>query len=196
MIRITAEGRSGELLQPYGYVQTRSLASVPILSLTRWLRAINAERYMDAGRRHLDIGCGDGYFLMRSNYRERYGLDKLLGDEVTDSVDFPDDYFDLVTMLAVIEHVRQPRRLVDEVARLLEPGGKLIMTTPKPAADWFVNLYVRGIEEEHETHFDLDSMTALCRPRFDLVGHHTFIFGLNQGFCFRKRREPCDAAGN
>ena len=53
---------------------------------------------MGKGERHLDIGCGDGHFLRRSKCRERVGLVLLLGDDIGDHLDFPDDYFDHVSI--------------------------------------------------------------------------------------------------
>ena len=85
-------------------------------------RAVNIERYMGEGERHLDIGCGDGYFLRRSKCPERIGLDRLLCDDIDDHLDFLDHHFDYVTMLAVIEHIEEPRRLLAEIARVLSPA--------------------------------------------------------------------------
>lgn len=141
-----------------------------------------------AGGRHLDIGCGDGYFLFRSKCRERIGLDKLLGDDVTDTLEFPDNHFDFVTMLAVIEHVADPQALLAEVSRVLRPGGRLIMTTPKRAADALIRLYFDDVDEQHEDYFDLDGITRMAAPRFDLTGHHTFLLGLNQAFCLTAKK--------
>jgi SAM-dependent methyltransferase len=182
MIIINEHGIEGAALEPYGYIGKKRPLSRLLLPLTRWLRAVNAERYMGAGDRHLDIGCGDGYFLLRSKCRERIGLDKLLGDDVTDALAFPDNHFDYVTMLAVIEHVADPRGLLAEVARVLKPGGRMIMTTPKQAADALIRLYVDDVDEQHEDYFDLDSITRMAAPLFDVAGHHTFLLGLNQVF--------------
>jgi ubiquinone/menaquinone biosynthesis C-methylase UbiE len=147
------------------------------------MRAINSERYMGAGERHLDIGCGDGYFLFRSKCRERIGLDKLLGDDIAQGLDFPDSHFDYVTMLAVIEHLPDPGDLLGEIARVLKPDGRLVFTTPKHAAEALIRLYVRDIDEQHETYFDLDAVRRLAAPNFDVTGYHTFLLGLNQVFC-------------
>ncbi len=185
MIVITETGVTGAPLEPFGYIRDKGVFSRRLLALTRWLRAVNAERYMGAGQRHLDIGCGDGYFLRRSKCRERIGLDKLLGDEVSDKLDFPDHHFDYVTMLAVIEHVVEPRPLLAEIARVLRPGGRLVLTTPKRAAEALISLYVKDIEEQHETYFDLAAIRDLAGDRFEVVGHHTFILGLNQAFCLQ-----------
>jgi len=189
MIVITEKGVTGTLLQPFGYVREKRFGARLVLRLTRWLRAVNIERYMDHGERHLDIGCGDGYFLMRSKYRERIRLDRLLGDDIDDHLDFPDDHFDYVTMLAVIEHIEEPRRLLAEIAWLLRPGGQLVLTTPKNAAESLIHLYVRDVDEQHAMYFDLAGMRGVAADLFDVVGYHTFSFGLNQAFCLEVRKE-------
>ena len=157
------------------------------MPLTRFLRSINAEKYIINSERLLDIGCGDGYFIKRSKSRERYGLDKLLGDEVKETLNFPDEYFDYITMLAVIEHIEAPEKLLEEIYRVLRPGGKLVFTTPKKQAEFILRLYARDIEGEHESYFDLVRVNNLAADMFDVVGYHTFIFGLNQVFCLKKK---------
>jgi SAM-dependent methyltransferase len=93
----------------------------------------------------LDVGCGAGDFLavMRDlgwkargvetdpqatrRGRER-GLDIHEGDLA--SASFPDRRFDAVTMAHVIEHVHDAPRLLAECARILKPGGTLVILTP------------------------------------------------------------------
>jgi len=101
--------------------------------------------------RILDIGCGAyPYFLLNTRFSEKYGLDKLvLGNyskhfqnqkiilincdiEKKDTLPFDSEFFDVVTMLAVIEHI-EPKRLLKilrEVHRILKRGGIYILTTP------------------------------------------------------------------
>ncbi len=43
---------------------------------------------------------------------------------------WPDGSFDAVVSLQVIEHLQRPREFVSEVARVLRPGGRLILSTP------------------------------------------------------------------
>ncbi len=43
---------------------------------------------------------------------------------------FPDACFDLLTSVDVIEHVGQPERMMEEVARVLAPGGIALITFP------------------------------------------------------------------
>jgi SAM-dependent methyltransferase len=46
---------------------------------------------------------------------------------------FADGSFDLVLLVEVIEHVRNPRRLGREIMRVLRPGGRCFVTTPARA---------------------------------------------------------------
>jgi SAM-dependent methyltransferase len=43
---------------------------------------------------------------------------------------FPDGEFDSVAVVDMIEHVADDRRFVDEVARIMRPGGRLVVNTP------------------------------------------------------------------
>ena len=191
MMKMAKNGQFGKNLESLAYIKRRGLVGRIILPITRYLRAKNAEKYMKPAERHLDIGCGDGYFLRRSKCKERFGLDKLLGDEVTDRLDFPDSYFDYVTMLAVIEHVSCPEDIFKEVSRVLKTGGRFIITTPRKTADSLIKIYAKDIDQEHESYFDYDRMAKLAGTMFEIVAYRRFIFGLNQVFCLEKA-ESCE----
>lgn len=186
MIVIKDKDETGVALPPLEYISHRGLLSRMILPVTRELRARNAMRYIAPGQRLLDIGCGDGYFLRRAPFEECYGLDKRLGDDISDGLPFETDFFDAVTMLAVIEHIADVESLLAETFRVLKPGGQLVLTTPKKAADVLIRIYVRDLDEEHDTYFDRETITRLTTGRFEITGYHTFILGLNQAFCLRK----------
>jgi 2-polyprenyl-3-methyl-5-hydroxy-6-metoxy-1,4-benzoquinol methylase len=187
MIVINEKGIKGAELGDLGYIKRRIGIGRIILPVTRFLRAINAEKYINKGERLLDIGCGDGYFIKRSKCKERYGLDKLLGDEVTTKLDFPEAFFDYVTMLAVVEHIEEPLSLFREISRVLKPKGRFVFTTPKKQAEFFLRLYAKDIDEEHESYFDQKRVRRLAENMFEVVGYHTFIFGLNQAYCLQKK---------
>lgn len=98
--------------------------------------------------RWLDVGCGAGALLraaqahgwaasgteVASRPVERLaaaGFDARLGE--LEAVGFEEDAFDVVTLIEVVEHVPDPGRLLDEVARVLRPGGVAYLTTPNGA---------------------------------------------------------------
>jgi SAM-dependent methyltransferase len=49
----------------------------------------------------------------------------MIGDRV--SLNFPDSYFDAVTLWYVIEHLRNPRIVLEELRRVLKPDGILLL---------------------------------------------------------------------
>jgi len=47
--------------------------------------------------------------------------------------------FNFVIMLAVLEHLGHPIEIVKEIERILNPGGKLILTIPSKIAKPVLN---------------------------------------------------------
>jgi SAM-dependent methyltransferase len=114
--------------------------------LARYFDVLTASR-LPAKPRILDVGCGKGHFLARldPNHYERYGLEpspplaeqarKVVGPERVQActlaqADYPSDFFDIVTLWAVIEHVPLPGALVADIHRVLKPGGLFLLFTP------------------------------------------------------------------
>jgi methionine biosynthesis protein MetW len=103
--------------------------------------------------RILDIGCGDGALTARikeiANATETYGIDldpKKVKTALSrgidalqldiDANDFPfiDNYFDLVYCGELIEHLKDPDHLIDEIRRILRANGLCLIDTPNLAA--------------------------------------------------------------
>jgi len=173
-------------VRPFSYIEKKNPLLFVILPITRWLRAKCTERYMKPAERHLDVGCGDGFFLRRSKCVEKFGIDRLLGDEILDKLYFADSYFDYVTMLAVIEHLYYPQAIIKEIARVLKPSGMLIIVTPKAYSHPILKLYSHDVDEKHVMYFDLDKIKELSKGFFEIVDYWSFLFGFNQIFCLKK----------
>lgn len=93
----------------------------------------------------LDVGCGDGTFLRlaRSRGWEVAGTEfsayaaraaageglRVAAGEVWEA-GFPAGAFDVATCWHVLEHTSRPRRVVEEMHRVLRPGGWLVLATP------------------------------------------------------------------
>lgn len=96
----------------------------------------------NASGRILDIGCADRWIERRLPPGSDYiGLDypvtgaQLYGarpDLFADAARLPltDASIDTVTILEVMEHLRQPREALQEIARVLRPHGRLLLTMP------------------------------------------------------------------
>ncbi|MBI9043086.1 MAG: class I SAM-dependent methyltransferase [Anaerolineaceae bacterium] len=71
-------------------------------------------------------GKGDGEGFQFGNY------DNSQLDIVSDITDIPqpDQSFDVIMCVEVLEHLTEPIKAIKEMARLLRPGGRLILTAP------------------------------------------------------------------
>jgi SAM-dependent methyltransferase len=50
--------------------------------------------------------------------------------DLNDSLPFENESLDVVVATEVIEHLNNPRNLIDEAGRILTPGGRLVLSTP------------------------------------------------------------------
>ncbi len=108
----------------------------------------------------------------------------------------PDDEkaWDAVTLLAVLEHIPPPeqKRIAEACARLLKPGGRVIITVPSPAVDIILSIlrFCRLIDgmslEQHYGFKPADTPRIFAAPHFRQVRRQTFQLGLNHLFVFEK----------
>ncbi len=158
-----------------GYTRGRGVLE-PLLARLRMQRA---NQLIPAGLRSgriLDIGCGSfPYFLAHTAFREKFAVDQLsmpletaaqnqiefytLNLNESPRLPFSNEYFDAVTLLAVVEHLNPDSMalLFQESCRVLKTGGMLILTTPAAWSDGLLKMMARmnlvSAEEIHEHAF-------------------------------------------
>lgn len=93
--------------------------------------------------------------VRRSNVRE------IRFDDMTRSL-LPDQAFDYALAVEVLEHVDEDGRFVDEVHRVLKPGGAFLMTTPNGDA-------VANTNPDHRRHYTREQLARLLGGHFDRV---------------------------
>ncbi len=79
---------------------------------------------------HCDYRTQDFTSLSPEQLRGRCGYDKI--DYVCDATNIPvsDANFDVILCTEVLEHVPEPIKVINEFARILKPGGKVLLTAP------------------------------------------------------------------
>jgi SAM-dependent methyltransferase len=126
--------------------------------------------------RLLDVGCGLGHLLSGVDPKwERHGIEisEYAAEKATahgiifhgdlEGANYPDRFFDVVTLYHVIEHMEDPERELREIKRVLKPGGWFIVGTPN-----FDSACARRFGEKFRllndaTHISLFSAESLRR---------------------------------
>ena len=112
----------------------------------------------DAGGVLADIGCGTGelWLALRGRFRSCLGVDAVRYEGLPQDVEFhaadldaglplPDASVDAAAAVEVIEHLENPRAFVRELARIVRPGGWVVVTTPNQlSALSLLTLIVKG----------------------------------------------------
>ncbi len=168
----------GDKLRAGGYGDYTAQARWRLQKAARQVRELRERTGLRAGR-VLDVGSGYGFFrvaLGKAGYEhdglevsefarrvasERYGLETYAGTLEEYWGDWESRY-DAVTLFDLIEHLDAPRRLLEQVASVLAPGGVLGVKTPNldcPEAEVFGPHY-HSLKREHLSFFSADSLTA------------------------------------
>jgi 2-polyprenyl-3-methyl-5-hydroxy-6-metoxy-1,4-benzoquinol methylase len=163
-------GTPGAKFEPVTETLVRLVGTLHVRSLSRSL---------PAGSRVLDVGCGRGVLLSALADRgfEVHGMDvSATAVEGADpraqirvagcltEVGYPAGTFQQVILWHVLEHLRNPREVLEEVHRILAPGGRVIIAVPNFSSvqarwsgpDWFHLDLPR-----HLYHFPVEGLRSL-----------------------------------
>ncbi|MDX2228304.1 MAG: class I SAM-dependent methyltransferase [Leptolyngbyaceae cyanobacterium bins.349] len=148
------------------------------------------------GRFLLDLGCGAGensvYFAMQgancvaSDYSpgmvevalklaEKYSV-QVAGKVINAmQIDYPDNTFDIVYASNLLHHIPQPEVTIQEIHRVLKPGGKMCFWDPLKHNP-VINVYRRmatAVRTDDETPLDIN-IVNFVRSRFAQTHYDTF----------------------
>jgi len=124
--------------------------------------------------KHVGQGCnlkGDPLeFLIKDLFQE-HGVHVSVLDIETEPLEYPNSCFDLVVFQEVIEHLHNsPKLALDEMKRVLRPGGYLIVSTPNIASLKKRITYLKG----NSIHWDLKryyNYEYVSPPNREYIGH-------------------------
>ena len=161
----------------------------------RKLAEITAMLGPTAGLRCLDLGSDNGIvsLLLRRGGGDWASADmtgesvasirELVGSDVHlvagHRLPFADAEFDRLVVVDMLEHVDDDRAFAEELARVLKPGGRLVVNTPHLKDTRLRRLRHRlGQTDERHGHvrpgYTLKTLAALLEPRFALEKHRTY----------------------
>jgi 2-polyprenyl-3-methyl-5-hydroxy-6-metoxy-1,4-benzoquinol methylase len=176
--------------------------------LQNW-RISKVRPYIAPGDRILDIGSADGALfsaLGKSVGANSLGVDPTLKQKLTvngcallpgffpQAIPPDTGLFDVITMLAVLEHFPEDayEPLRGGCGKFLRPGGKLLITVPSPQVDQILAVLaflrlVDGMALEEHHGFEVGQTTQIFPPEmFRLVKQSGFQLGLNNLFVFER----------
>lgn len=141
-------------------------------------------KHINKGDKVLDVGSNDGYLCYKGQEKgcEMTGLDvskkmmesaKKQVPEATfiqgyaEKIPFEDGYFDVVNANQLLEHVKEPDIVVEEMLRVLKDKGRLLVTVPI-----LNNLHTN----EHIHHWGFYDVVKL----FEKYGENFKIYWINK----------------
>lgn len=144
----------------------------------RHLVAYNTAKQLISGK-VLEVGCGEGYGvdILADKATEYVAIDKfqtnldayqgkyphLKFQQMTiPPLQFADNEFDSLVTFQVIEHVEEDELMVKEMARVLKPGGLLVLTTPNIKMSLTRNPW-------HVREYTVNQLTGLLKKYFSDV---------------------------
>ncbi|MGQ9704646.1 MAG: class I SAM-dependent methyltransferase [Actinomycetota bacterium] len=175
--------------------------------LSRWR---NRRALSFVGSRILDLGCGRAtmlkYLPRDASYtgvekdsqqveelRRRYPERRFLVTDLDTGLPDLREGYDTVLLLAVLEHLKNPREVVERCHDLLAPGGKMILSVPTRWGEFVhralaaLRLANPEVAHAHLWRFDARSLLEVFQGlEGEVVDHHLFQLGCNRLLVYRK----------
>lgn len=160
--------------------------------------------YIREKNKVLDLGCGifrwenyirdemsytgidieaDIISYNKIHYPDHHFVLKDLDEEI---LSFPENYFDLIIMLAILEHLKNPVKVLCELKNILTNDGIIIISTPHPRGERILNLGSKiklfsQDKHQHQPLIDANKMQEIAsQSNLKIISIQYFLFGFNQ----------------
>lgn len=161
-----------------------------LMVIRRMIVKDNLNIYLDKNPKKtkvLDFGCGSGILvdeLAKQGY-QTYGLDNhkdaikfgllqgIKNIKVIDTykINFQNNTFDVVFFLDVLEHIYDEKQVLNEIIRVLKPGGIVIIMVP-------AYMFLWGIQDKVSHHYRRYTMSSLLKK----INEITFVKVLKMSY--------------
>jgi ubiquinone/menaquinone biosynthesis C-methylase UbiE len=173
-----------------------SARSLPSETKALWLKAVRSEIPAAAVEKVLDLGCGTGRFtaalaetfscsavgvepsaamLDVALSRSEENVEWKQGD--AENIPIESQSVDLVFMSQVFHHLSEPQRALEEINRVLTPGGYLAIRNGtrehNPELEWLRFFPEAWKIEDERTPWAREIDVAVTRQHFGLISHQT-----------------------
>jgi SAM-dependent methyltransferase len=160
--------------------------------------------YLCPEDRLLDVGCGNAMHTMKASRRcavaagmdrseeslgvgsrscraQRIANVRLVRGDVEEGLSFLSGHFDKVLCLDLLEHVHKRDLLLEEIRRVLRPGGLLLLAVPNRGTSWKRQLERAGLfsysDPDHKIEYTLEELKEeLERNGFQILRVHPTVY--------------------
>lgn len=151
----------------------------------------------------VDLGAGSGFYsrMLQRHAGEVIAVDvdaevleplaasglRTVVADLDAPIPLPGETADFVNCLEVLEHLRRPLALLDEIRRLLKPGGFAVMSTPNRAslegfkgrlATWCHAKQWKAWDDTHRTIFSYREIVSEVGRRLEILESGGYYYGV------------------
>lgn len=141
----------------------------------------------------LDVGCGIGSFAQHRPNTDTCDINPVNVEEikskniesrliVNDKIPYDTNSYDSVLLDNVLEHIQDPKTLIEEIHRVLKASGKLIVGVPGQCGF--------NAEVDHKVFYTNSRLVTLF-SRFGFISAKTFYTPIKSNLLDKKLRQYC-----
>lgn len=177
----------------------KEVSSMKLATFRRYLKQIGVNA---SDCKLLDVGCATGELLQAAQEagydvfgvevspygiercKKKFGENKISGCSLKKG-DFPPEFFDVITLSDVLEHMVDPRSFLDILWTMLKPDGILMTVTPdtRSFTRRLMGMKWLHYKEEHIFYYNRSNISLLFAPKFKVLTQKTAYKNLTLNYC-------------